>query len=188
MLVLFQMAMLLKQHISDIIIRIFIKTFEKLIISVMETAFGTMNFKLKSSEEKDESKNDHLVEVAFNILQVAVIMRKNHILEILLKENSAGTDDFLDYIDKPSICCENIDRSWISAANTLHLAAKFNPEALYVILDKVANSDTEGERKSRKSFWEKTSEREMFWKEASRKDGFSPLHNAVTNMDALSTR
>ena len=113
-------------------------------------------------------------------------MRKNHILEILIRENSTRTEDFLEYIKKPSTCCKNnIDRSWISAANSLHLAAQFNPEALYLILDKVANLYTEGERKS---FWEKTYEREKFWDDASERDGFSPLHNAVTNMDALSTR
>ena len=128
---------------------------------------------------EDELKKDHLVVVAFNILQVAVLMGKNHVLEMLMNEkqnkNPARTNDFVKYISKPSPCCNNVDRTWISAANTFHLAAKFNPEALYMILEKEPRLNSEEERKS-------------FWEMVSEKDGFSPLHNSVTNMDALSTR
>ena len=127
-----------------------------------------------------ELRKAHLVRVVFNVLQVAVLMSKNHILEMLMNERQyspiiAKTDDFVEYINEPIHCCKNVDRSWITAANTLHLAAKFNPEALYMILDKESNLDSEVNRKA-------------FWDKSSLKAGFTPLHNAVTNKDALSTR
>ena len=116
-----------------------------------------------------------LVQVEFNILQVAIIMGRNHILKMLMdhRQNPAKIDHFVEYVSDPCISSSGLARSWISAANAVHLAARFNPEALFIILDKFLNS---GEEK--KNFWEKTS----------KSFGFSPLHNAVTRSNAVSTR
>lgn len=147
----------------------------------MISASATLMQQLTLEEFNDAEKlrKAHLVWVSFNVLQVAVLMGKNHILEILMNKGRinnaiASTDDFVEYISKPGRCCKNVDRSWITAANALHLAAKFNPEALYMILDKESKLDSELDIN--------------FWKRSSMRDGFSPLHNAVTNKDALSTR
>ena len=120
------------------------------------------------------------VQVNFSILQVAIITGKNHILKMLMnhKKNPAKIEDFIKYVDSPGTSSNGIARTWISAANAMHLAARFNPEALYSILDKFLNNRDSWNQQKKKKFWEKASER----------DGFSPLHNAVTRPDAVSTR
>ena len=114
------------------------------------------------------------VGVTLNILQVAIITGKNHILEMLINhtKDPATIDDYVEYIASPDSSSEELKRSSISVSNALHFAARFNPEALYLMLDK-ANLDTE---KAKKDFWEK----------ASKKSGFSPLQNFCLN--GVSTR
>ena len=137
----------------------------------------------QKSQRKVESCGDqtdgclekfHSVDVNFNILQVAIITGKNHILEMLINHNEdpASIDDYVEYVSNPMTCSEHLVRSSISVTNALHLAAKFNSEALFIILKK-ANLDSE---QAKRDFWEK----------ASKKSGYSPLHNVGLN--AVSTR
>ena len=120
-----------------------------------------------------------VVEITFNVLHMAILMRKNHILDLLLqqKEKCPTEKDFNELVD---IYYEgfykNPAKSWISAANALHLASKFNPKALYIILSKLQlQKKNDLQRKS-------------FWESSTIKFGFSPPHSAATNPDDLSTR
>ena len=114
--------------------------------------------------------------VTFNVLHMAILMRKNHILDLVLQTSLTGTDlhRFVE-IDYPGFD-KNPARSWISAANALHLASKFNPKALYIILSKMDLQNKDNHTT------------QSFWDLSSKKFGFSPLHSAATNPDALSAR
>ena len=114
--------------------------------------------------------------VTFNVLHMAILMRKNHILDLVLQTSLTGKD-FYDpvEIDYPGFK-KSPARSWISAANALHLASKFNPKALYIILSKMDLQKKDNQ------------ETQSFWDLSSKKFRFSPLHSAATNPDALSAR
>ena len=134
--------------------------------------------KIQRRCNKKNSKGDQidgtLEKYPLNILQFAIITGKNHILEMLINhtEDPAKVDDYLEYVANPTSGFDDLGESSISVSNALHLAARFNPEALYLMLDK-ANLDTEEAKKD-------------FWQKASIKSGFSPLQYSTLN--GVSTR
>ena len=133
-----------------------------------------LRYKQKNDESSLEETWFDSVEVTFNILQVAIITAKNHILEMLINHsaNPATIEDYIVYVANPMTYSKGLVRSSISTANALHLAARFNPEALSMILNK-EKLDSEEAKKN-------------FWTKASEISGFTPLHNVCLN--AVSTR
>ena len=75
-------------------------------------------------------------DMTFNILHMVIILRKKKILRLIL--NKMDQNDYEVWLNRVKVDYTNIDqdleRSWIYSANSLHLAAKYNPEALHIIL------------------------------------------------------
>lgn len=114
------------------------------------------------------------VDLTFNILQVAIISGKNHILQMLINHdtNPATIDDYVAYITNPTTYSKGLVKSSFSTANAFHLAARFNSEALSIILNKEKLDSDKAKRD--------------FWTQTSKISGFTPLHNVCLN--AVSTR
>ena len=74
--------------------------------------------------------------MTFNILHMVIILRKEKILRLIL--NEMDQNDYEVWLKPVKVDYTNIDqdleKSWIYSANSLHLAAKYNPEALHIIL------------------------------------------------------
>ena len=108
-------------------------------------------------------------EMTVNILQMAIILRKEKILRLILDKMDTDVFEFWFEEVKFSKIDKDLERSWIYSANSLHFAAKFNPTALHLILSHF---------KDNQSFQEKLIG--LY--------GLTPLHVAAMNSDSLSAR
>ena len=120
------------------------------------------------------------------------------ILKCLLKNPNFTVDDWkqplkLEHkILKKEDWQLNEKNEWIEEANCLHLAAKYNPKGLHVILDgvdkpmpdkrKTLLSPDLGNKRDLLTVYNEKGFEKGFEK------GLSPLHVAATNIDSLSTR
>ena len=111
-------------------------------------------------------------EMTFNILHMVIILRKDKILRLLL--DKMGFDAYEVWLHRVKVNFTNIDRdlekSWIYSANSLHLAAKFNPEALHLILSHLKDTPMK------------------FKEKFTGLHGVTPLHVAAMNSDSISAR
>ena len=116
------------------------------------------------------------------------------ILKCLLKNQKFTVDHWKQQLKLEHKTYERKDwqlyekNEWIEEANCLHLAAKYNPKGLHVILDGV---DKPMPVKRRNLLSVDLSHKRDLLTECHTKEfekGFSPLHVAATNIDSLSTR
>ena len=108
-------------------------------------------------------------EMTVNILHIAIILRKEKILRLILDKMNINVFEVWFYEVKFSKISKDFQKSWMYSANSLHLAAKFNPTALHLILSSLNDNE---------SFKEKLNE--LY--------GLTPLHVAAMNSDSLSAR
>ena len=133
-----------------------------------------------STEDSNVSKDDSdgiatlsaPTAVTFNILHMVIILRKNKILRLILEK--MHEDTIVVLLNNVKINKTNngkdLEKSWIFSANSLHLAAKYNPEALHMILSHLKNAPMALEEKF------------------SGLHGVTPLHVAAMNSDSMSAR
>ena len=166
------------QHLAEIHFNDFKSDWRKCPIFVTKTKLPTEKIKSQIGCGKDDVDGPlqptSSTEVTLNILQMAILMRKNHILDLILSKSkdlkSPTNDHWFQYVETN---LAKVDKYLaISCKSTLNLASKFNPEGLYKILQSILKDLNE---KDQGHFWEKEPIREI-------------LHNAAINADSLSTR
>ena len=111
---------------------------------------------------------------SFTFLQILILLQDMDILKYIvhnhkdwLKDETVRTVSIASKLEEVVI---SKDR-WIFQASSLHLAAKFFPHGLKLLLSNFENNQTLMELVSKKN-----------------QDGSTPLHLAAQNLDSLSTR
>ena len=108
--------------------------------------------------------------------------------------HSVTTEEWLEKVKIVGIF-DKKDKIWIMNANVLHLAAKFNPDGLFLILSSVKeeynnpNAATLQRSKPNSSTTPSFINDMIFDSHSMKMPGnISPLHVAATNPDSLSTK
>ena len=124
---------------------------------------------LFDGDTKEKSGNG-----SFTFLQILILLQDMDILKYIvhnhkdwLKDETVRTVSIASKLEEVVI---SKDR-WIFQASSLHLAAKFFPHGLKLLLSNFENNQTLMELVSKKN-----------------QDGSTPLHLAAQNLDSLSTR
>ena len=127
-----------------------------------------------TGEDDTDSKCQSSSQLTLDILQMVVLMKKNHILDLILSEakrlNSPSEKDWFKRVETNS--AEDDKHLAIFCQSTLNLASKFNPQGLYKILKNVLEHRIDIKLTH-------------FWREEPIK---LILHNAAINCDSLSAR
>ena len=112
---------------------------------------------------------------SFTFFQILILLQDMDILKYIvhnhkdcMKEETVKPVSISSKLKEERVISK--DR-WIFQANSLHLAAKFFPHGLNILLSNFENNQTLMELLSKKN-----------------QDGSTPLHLAAQNLDSLSTR
>ena len=105
--------------------------------------------------------------ISLKLFHLVVIFNDNNLLEKIL-EKSIPDDIWTTPVTVLKGATESLESDWINDANCYHLAAKFNPKGLHLLLTKVKEF-------SQESFWELYNDHNV-----------SPLHVAALNSDSIS--
>ena len=162
---------------------------------ISNTQLSLKKFKLGGSIIKGENQS-FVMTLTIHHLVVLLGEGDQHIeiLKCLLKNPNFTVDDWKQPLKLEHKILKREDwqlnekNEWIKEANCLHLAAKYNPKGLHVILDGV-DKPMPDKRKTLLSpdLWNKRDLLTVYDKNGFEK-GLSPLHVAATNIDSLSTR
>ena len=144
-------------------------------------------------DENGQPQGSGWTEMKFNILHLVVMLQKNNILKMFLENKDSVTRE--QWLGQVKIVgnFENKEKIWMMTANVLHLAAKFNPDGLFLILSSVKEDPIYATlpRSTENSFNSSTSlVADMIFDSHSMKmpGKISPLHVAARNPDSLSTK
>ena len=148
-----------------------------------------------SCREPVQDENGHMdgsgwTKMTFNILHLVVLLQKNNILKMFLeKKDSVTTDEWLEPV-KIAGNYKKREKTWILNANLLHVAAKFNPDGLFLILSTLKedrNNIATPKRPSMRHASSTSFMDDVIFKSYGT-GMISPLHVAATNPDSLSTK
>ena len=148
-----------------------------------------------SCAEPLQDENGHMdgsgwTKMKFNILHLVVLLQKNNILKMFLEnKDSVATEEWLEPVEIDGNFKKR-EKTWILNANLLHIAAKFNPDGLFLILSTLKEDRNNIATPARSSIRHASST--SFMDDVIFKSYvtgmISPLHVAATNPDSLSTK
>ena len=101
------------------------------------------------------------------MFHLIIIFNDNILLEKILDRNIPN-DIWTTPVRVLTGATETLESDWINDANCYHLAAKFNPKGLHLLLTKIKEHSEE-------SFWDLYNDNNV-----------SPLHVAALNADSIS--
>ena len=136
-------------------------------VVVLENNVKNIQFERQMSE-----KPSQFFTLTLSFLHLVILARRSKILNCLMNDFDIHDDEWIKEISinkehmKESITEEE---SWIFESNCFHLAAKFHPKALHVLLSNLKNKET-------------------VITKCHENMKISPLHVATMRMDSLSTR
>ena len=137
--------------------------------------FHEENCKYQLEENKINVGSLQKFTLSLNFLHFIILTRRSKILKYLMKQVEISDEYWMKEIE--IICIDEEDSKnivkeedvWIFEANCLHLASKFHPKSLHVLLCNVKN-------------------KEELLKQSHRDGKISPLHVAPLRVDTHSTR
>ena len=127
----------------------------------------------KNGEKQlEDMKSAQTFTLTLDFLQLIILARRSKILKYLMEKFKIPDNEWAQTMKiNKSEMKDNIveEESWIFSANCLHLAAKFHPKALHVLISKSSNKDA-------------------LIGQTHVHGSITPLHVATFRIDALSTR
>ena len=125
-----------------------------------------------NSDKADNNDNKDDIIISLKLLHIIIIFNDNHLVRNIIEKNipiemwMATTS----VAPKPSKSINNFECDWIDNATCYHLAAKFNPKGLHLLLEKL--------KEASKDEFDKLYEG----------DKVSPLHVAALNSNSIGLR
>ena len=126
------------------------------------------HFQIRFEEDgKDVEKN-----ISLKLPHIIIIFNDNSLLEKIIEKNIPIDIWMAEVLVEPKTakCIDNIENYWIDNANCFHLAAKFNPKGLHLLLTKLKAASS------------------IEFDNLYEGDKVSPLHVAALNSNSISLR